>query len=65
MSTTQKKAKINALYTFMHSICNYDMMIDNNCITKIEYALVDFWLDSEYTLDINGNWYDEEGEKIG
>ena len=59
------KSKINALYTFMHSICNYDMIPDNDDITKIEYVLVDFWLDSGYKLDIDGNWYDEKGEKIG
>ena len=58
------KAKINALCTFMYEICGYGTFLDNDCIDVIENQLKHFWINSEYTLDIDGNWYDEEGEKI-
>lgn len=55
------KSKINALYTFMHLIEYFDNW---ESIEELEDCVREFWSQSEYTLDKNGNWYDEDFQKI-
>lgn len=58
------KAKMNCLTTYMHKICAYKNFDNLKSIEELEYYVREFWKVSEYTLDSNGNWYDEDFQKI-
>lgn len=57
------EAKLNCLHDYVYKICPYDHF-DNMSILEIEQCAMEFWRQSEYTLDKNGNWYDEDFQKI-
>ena len=57
------EAKINCLHDYIYKICPYDHFEDLS-LTELEYCVREFWKLSEYTLDKNGNWYDEDFQKI-
>lgn len=58
------EAKMNCLTTYMHKICTYENFDDLKSIEDLEYYVREFWKVSEYTLDKDGNWYDEDFQKI-
>ena len=57
------EAKINCLHDYIYKICPYEHF-DDMSILEIEECAWEFWRQSEYTLDKNGNWYDEDFQKI-
>ena len=57
------EAKLNCLHDYIYKICPYEHF-DNMSILEIEECAREFWKVSEYTLDKNGNWYDEDFQKI-
>ena len=57
------EAKLNCLHDYIYKICSYEHF-DNMSILEIEECAREFWKVSEYTLDKNGNWYDEDFQKI-
>ena len=57
------EAKINCLHDYIYKICPYDHFEDLS-LTELEDGVREFWKMSEYTLDKNGNWYDEDFQKI-
>ena len=58
------EAKLNCLTTYVYTICAYEHFDDFKTIREIEDCVREFWKMSEYTLDKNGNWYDEDFQKI-
>ena len=58
------EAKLNCLTTYVYKICAYEYFDDLNSIEELEDCVREFWKLSEYTLDKNGNWYDEDFQKI-
>ena len=58
------EAKMNCLTTYVYTICAYEHFDDFRSIREIEDCVREFWKLSEYTLDKNGNWYDEDFQKI-
>ena len=58
------EAKMNCLTTYVYKICAYEHFDDFKSIREIEDCVREFWKLSEYTLDKNGNWYDEDFQKI-
>lgn len=58
------EAKMNCLTTYMYKICAYEHFDDLNSIEELEDCVREFWKMSDYTLDKNGNWYDEDFNKI-
>lgn len=58
------EAKLNCLTTYVYKICAYEHFDDLKGIEEIEDCVREFWKLSEYTLDKNGNWYDEDFNKI-
>ena len=57
------EAKLNCLHDYIYKICPYEHF-DDMSILEIEECAWEFWNLSEYTLDKNGNWYDEDFQKI-
>lgn len=58
------RAKINAVDTFINIIAPYEDYAHIEDMTVIDDMAYNFWVDSEYTIDVNGNWYDEEGREV-
>ncbi len=58
------KAKMNCLTTYMYKICAYEHFDDLKNIEELEDCVREFWEVSEYTLDKDGNWYDEDSNRI-
>ena len=58
------EAKLNCLTTYVYKICAYEHFDDLKNIEELEGCVREFWEVSEYTLDKNGNWYDEDFQKI-
>lgn len=58
------EAKLNCLTTYVYTICAYEHFDDFKSIRELEDCVREFWNCSEYTLDKNGNWYDEDFQKI-
>lgn len=58
------EAKLNCLTTYVYKICAYEHFDDFKSIRELEDCVREFWKMSEYTLDKNGNWYDEDFQKI-
>ena len=58
------EAKLNCLTTYVYKICSYEHFDDLKSIEELEYCVREFWRQSEYTLDKNGNWYDEDFNEI-
>lgn len=58
------EAKLNCLTTYVYTICAYEHFDDLKSIEELEDCVREFWKVSEYTLDKNGNWYDEDFNKI-
>lgn len=58
------EAKLNCLTTYVYNICAYEHFDDLKNIAELEDCVREFWKMSEYTLDKNGNWYDEDFQKI-
>lgn len=58
------EAKLNCLTTYVYTICAYEHFDDLKSIEELEDCVREFWKVSEYTLDKNGNWYDEDFQKI-
>lgn len=58
------EAKLNCLTTYVYKICAYEHFDDLKSIEELEDCVREFWKSSEYTLDKNGNWYDEDFQKI-
>ena len=57
------EAKINCLHDYIYKICPYEHFGDLSLL-ELEDCAREFWKLSEYTLDKNGNWYDEDLDKI-
>ena len=57
------EANLNCLHNYVYKICPYEHF-DNMSISEIEECALEFWRQSDYTLDKNGNWYDEDFQKI-
>lgn len=58
------EAKLNCLTTYVYKICAYEHFDDLKRVEELEDCVREFWKLSEYTLDKNGNWYDEDCRKI-
>lgn len=58
------EAKMNCLTTYVYTICAYEHFDDLKSIEELENCVREFWQVSEYILDKNGNWYDEDLNKI-
>lgn len=58
------EAKLNCLTTYVYTICAYEHFDDLKSIEELEDCVREFWKMSEYTLDKDGNWYDEDFQKI-
>ena len=57
------EAKLNCLHDYIYKICPYDHFEYLN-LTELEDCVREFWRQSDYTLDKNGNWYDEDFNRI-
>lgn len=58
------EAKLNCLTTYVYTICAYEHFDDLKSIEELEDCVREFWKVSEYTLDKDGNWYDEDFQRI-
>ena len=58
------EAKLNCLAGYVYNICPYEDFGDLKSIEELEYCVREVWKSSDYTLDKNGNWYDEDFQKI-
>lgn len=58
------EAKLNCLTTYVYKVCAYEHFDDLKSLEELEDCVREFWKVSEYTLDKNGNWYDEDFQKI-
>ena len=58
------EAKLNCLAKYVYNICPYEDFSDLKNIEELEYCVREFCKLSDYTLDKNGNWYDEDFQKI-
>lgn len=59
------RAKIKAIDTFINIIAPYEDDYDNiSDISVVDDMVYNFWADSKYFVDVNGNWYDEDGREI-
>ena len=57
------EAKVNCMSDYIYKICPYEHFEYLN-LTELEDCVREFWRQSDYTLDKNGNWYDEDFQKI-
>ena len=58
-----REAKVNCMSDYMYKICPYEHFEYLN-LTELEDCVREFWRQSDYTLDKNGNWYDEDFNRI-
>lgn len=58
------EAKLNCLAEYVYSICAYGDFGNMKSIEELEYCVREFCKLSDYTLDKDGNWYDECFQKI-
>lgn len=58
------EARLNCLTIYIYKICAHEHFNDLQSIEELEDCVREFWKLSEYTLDKNGNWYDEDFNKI-
>lgn len=58
------EAKLNCLAEYVYNICPYEDFGDLKSIEELEYCVREVLKSSDYTLDKNGNWYDEDFQKI-
>lgn len=58
------EAKLHCLTTYVYNICAYEHFDDLKSIEELEDCVREFWKVSEYILDKDGNWYDEDLNKI-
>lgn len=58
------EAKLHCLTTYVYDICAYEHFDNLKSIGELEDCVREFWKLSDYTLDKNGNWYDEDFQKI-
>lgn len=58
------EARLNCLTTYVYTICAYEHFDDLKSIEELEDCVREFWRQSDYTLDKNGNWYDEDFNRI-
>ena len=58
------EAKMNCLTTYVYKICAYEHFDDLKSIEELENCVREFWQASEYILDKDGNWYDEDFNRI-
>ena len=58
------EAKLNGLAEYVHNLCAYGDFGNMKSIEELEYCVREFCKLSDYTLDKNGNWYDEDFQKI-
>ena len=58
------EAKLNCLTKYVYNICAYEHFDDLKSIEELEDCVREFWKMSDYTLDKDGNWYDEDFQKI-
>lgn len=62
------EAKLNCLTTYLCKICDYEhgykLFDDLKSIEELEDCVREFRKVSDYTLDKDGNWYDECGKLI-
>lgn len=58
------EAKLNCLAEYVYNICPYEDFGDLKSIEELEYCVREVLKLSDYTLDKNGNWYDEDFQKI-
>lgn len=57
------EAKVNCISDYIYEICPYEHFEHLN-LTELEDCVREFWMQSEYTLDRKGNWYDEDFNRI-
>lgn len=58
------EAKLNCLAEYVYNLCAYGDFGNMKSIEELEYCVREFCKLSDYTLDKNGNWYDECFQKI-
>lgn len=58
------EAQLNCLTTYVYTIRAYEHFDDFKSIRELEDCVREFWKISEYTLDNDGNWYDEDDEIV-
>ena len=58
------EAKLHCLTEYVHNICPYEDFSDLKSMDELEYLVREFCKSSDYTFDKNGNWYDEDFQKI-
>ena len=58
------EAKLHCLTEYVHNICPYEDFGNLKSIEELEYCVREVLKSSDYTLDKNGNWYDEDFQKI-
>ena len=58
------EAKLYCLTGYVYNVCPYEDFSDLKSIEELEYCVREFLKSSDYTLDKNGNWYDEDFQKI-
>ena len=58
------EAKLHCLTGYVHNLCPYGDFGNLKSIEELEYCVREFCKLSDYTLDKNGNWYDEGFQKI-
>ena len=58
------EAKLHCLAEYVHNICAYGDFGNLKSIEELEYCVRECCESSDYTLDKNGNWYDEDFQKI-
>lgn len=57
------EAKVNCMSDYIYELCPYEHFEHLN-LTELEDCVREFWMQSEYTLDRKGNWYDEDFNRI-
>ena len=58
------EAKLHCLTEYVHNLCAYGDFGNLKSIEELEYCVREFCKLSDYILDKNGNWYDEDFQKI-
>ena len=53
-------AKLNAVNGYVNVICSYDDFTEAHDLQELENWCIAFLENSEYNLDKDGNWYDED-----
>ena len=51
--------KLNAIDKYVNVLCPFDDFCEVHDMAELENWCVTFWEESEYNLDKDGNWYDE------